>query len=510
MSAAAHAQDNFPGTTISGNSGSLTASNTGASGEGGEPTTYGGGQLETIWYSWTAPSDGLFVVETCSTTQTDFDTTLKTYTGSAVNALTTVAQNDDACAMTTNTTYASRNSFFATSGTTYRIQVDGYRNNDGNYLLTWNFTPGATVTGDDFPGITITGASGSVNGSNVGATGEAGEPATFGGGSLNTIWYSWTAPATGTVTFDTCSNTQTTFDTTIASFTGNTVNALTSIAQDDDACQANIGNRASSITFAATLGTTYRVQIDGYASNTGGFLLNWDLVASGPTAAVTKTVDVSSLSTPQTITYTITVDNIGTGQLSSPVVTDTLTLGGAARTLTTGPTYVSGDNNGNGQVGGNETWVYTATYDVTQADIDATGDFSNIATFTSTQTGAVNSLAVATTVTRTPSLAIAKSFVITTDNGQPGRADAGDVITYTYDVTNDGNVLISSVSISDVHSGSGPLPQPANETLSNDVSPSLDSTDSTGNDGSWSLIAPGDTVTFTTNYTVTQTDVDNQ
>ncbi|MEM7461531.1 MAG: hypothetical protein AAF362_02500, partial [Pseudomonadota bacterium] len=215
LAADADAQDNFPGTTITGNSGSLTSSNSGASGESGEPTTYGGGQLETIWYSWTAPSDGLFVVETCSTTQTNYDTTLKTYTGTAVNALTTIAQNDDACAMATNPTYASRNSFLATSGTTYRIQVGGYANNDGNFLLTWNFTPGATVSGDDFPGITISGTSGSATGSNIGATGESGEPTTFGGGSLNTIWYSWTAPANGSVTFETCSTTQTTFDTTL-------------------------------------------------------------------------------------------------------------------------------------------------------------------------------------------------------------------------------------------------------------------------------------------------------
>ncbi|MGI9402064.1 MAG: DUF7507 domain-containing protein [Rhizobiaceae bacterium] len=498
------AQDTFPGTTITGNSGSITGSNTGASGESGEPTTFGGGQLETIWYSWTAPSSGLFVVETCSTTQTNFDTTLKTYTGNAVNALTTIAQNDDACAMTSNPTLASRNSFIATSGTTYRIQVDGYRNNDGNFLLTWNFTPGATVTGDDFPGITISGASGSVTGSNVGATGETGEPTTFGGGSLNTIWYSWTAPATGTVTFDTCSNTQTTFDTTIASFTGGAVNALTTISQNDDACQASIGNRASSISFAATIGTTYRIQVDGYASNTGSFLLNWDLVASGPAASVTKTVDISSVATPQTLTYTITIDNIGSGQLSSPVVTDTLTLGAAARTLTSGPTYVSGDSNGNGQIGGNETWVYTATYDVTQADFDATGDFSNIATFTSTQTGAVNSLPVATTVTRTPSLDVTKTADDTTS------VVAGQLITYTYVVTNDGNQTISNISLSDAHGGSGPAPVPGNEALTGDVSPAGDSSDGTTNNGVWDSLAPGDSVTFTATYTITQTDVDNQ
>src|SRR6185295_13092698 len=49
----------------------------------------------------------------------------------------------------------------------------------------------------------LTGPSGAVLGSNVGATKEPGEPnhaGAFGGAS---IWYSWTAPADGTVIFDT-------------------------------------------------------------------------------------------------------------------------------------------------------------------------------------------------------------------------------------------------------------------------------------------------------------------
>ena len=81
------ALNNFPGTTITGSSGSLTASNVGATGQAGEPTTYGGGSLNTMWYSWTAPGNGTLNVQTCGGS-TNFDTTLLTFTGSAVNALT--------------------------------------------------------------------------------------------------------------------------------------------------------------------------------------------------------------------------------------------------------------------------------------------------------------------------------------------------------------------------------------------------------------------------------------
>lgn len=132
------ALNNFPGTTITGSSGSLTASNVGATGQAGEPTTYGGGSLNTMWYSWTAPGNGTLNVQTCGGS-TNFDTTLLTFTGSAVNALTNVATNDDACGT------QSLNSVPVNSGVVYRIQVDGYGSATGTFSLSWTFTPTVVV-----------------------------------------------------------------------------------------------------------------------------------------------------------------------------------------------------------------------------------------------------------------------------------------------------------------------------------------------------------------------------
>ncbi|MEZ5789433.1 MAG: hypothetical protein R3D34_01050 [Nitratireductor sp.] len=499
----ADANDNFPGTTITGSTGSLTSSNTTATGQAGEPATYGGGGLDTMWYSWTAPSNGVLTVETCSATQTNFDTTLKTYTGTAVNALTTIASDDDSCAITTSSTLGSRNVMAVAAGTVYRIQVDGYASLTGNFRLSWSFVAGTgTVAGDDFPGITITGATGSQTGQTYLATGQSGEPTTYGGGSLNTIWYSWTAPATGTVTFQTCSATQTNFDTTLKAYTGSAVGALATIAQNDDACNATIGARASLVSFAVTSGSTYRIQVDGYASNTGDYLLSWNLVITGGAATVSKTASVSSISTPGTITYTITVTNIGSVQLPSPSISDVLTLDGSARSLTSGPTYVSGDTNGNGQIGTTEVWTWTASYAVTQADIDAGGVFQNVATFSSTPTGPIASNIALTSVVQSPSLSITKTADDTTD------VIAGQVVTYSYVVTNTGNITIDNIAISDSHSGSGPAPVPSGETLTLDAAPASDSSDVTSNNGVWTTLAPGDQVTFTGTYTVLQTDVD--
>lgn len=83
----------------------------------------------------------------------------------------------------------------------------------------------------------------------------------------------------------------------------------------------------------------------------------------------------------------------------------------------------------------------------------------------------------------------------------------GQAITYTYRVTNTGDQVISNVTLSDAHGGSGPAPVPGGETLSNDSLPAGDSSDS-ALDSSWDTLAPGDEVTFTGNYIVTQSDID--
>jgi large repetitive protein len=204
----------------------------------------------------------------------------------------------------------------------------------------------------------------------------------------------------------------------------------------------------------------------------------------------------------QTITYTITVDNTGNASLTTIVVTDTLLLGTSSRTLTTGPTRTAGDTNNNNIMEASETWTYTATYVVTQADLNSTGNFSNTATVDSAQTSPITSSAAVTPVTRSPTLSITKT------PSTLGPVNVGNTISYTYDVRNTGNVTINNVSVSDVHNGNGTLPVPGSEFLSTDVAPTGTSTDSTANNAVWSILQPGDTVRFTANYTVQQADID--
>jgi uncharacterized repeat protein (TIGR01451 family) len=215
---------------------------------------------------------------------------------------------------------------------------------------------------------------------------------------------------------------------------------------------------------------------------------------------IAKAVNIGNISTPQTLTYTITVKNTGTVPLTSPVVADTLS-DGAALTLTSGPTLTSGDAGTLGVVDIGETWIYTATYAVTQAKIDGGNTISNFATFKPAEAALQTSTTVTTTITRTPQLTTLKTA------STAGPVPAGTVITYTYKVTNSGNVTMSNVVVSDSHNGTGTFVGPDSEVVFTDVAPALDSTDAAFN-ASWDSLAPGDTIKFTATYTVTQHDVD--
>ncbi len=205
----------------------------------------------------------------------------------------------------------------------------------------------------------------------------------------------------------------------------------------------------------------------------------------------------------QIIGYTISVANTGNGSLSSVSVTDTLQLGGSARTLTTGPTKISGDTNSNNILDVGETWIYSASYTTTQADLNGSGSLTNTANAQTAQTALlISTPAVSTGVTRTSQLSIVKTA------DKSGPLAVGTLITYSYAVTNTGNVTMTGVNVSDTHNGALPIGTPNLEQLTTDAVPLSDSTDAVTNDALWTTLGPADTVTFKRSYTVQQADID--
>ncbi len=124
--------------------------------------------------------------------------------------------------------------------------------------------------------VVIGGASGSVEGSNAGATKEAGEPAHAGNAGGASLWYRWTAPTTGIATFTTCGSG---FDTLLAAYTGSSVGALTEAASNDDSwfgCPTPFATQ-SRIQFLAVGGSTYHLAVDGFNAATGDVVLDWSI-----------------------------------------------------------------------------------------------------------------------------------------------------------------------------------------------------------------------------------------
>jgi hypothetical protein len=264
--------DNFPGTPISGASGCSVGTNVDATSETGEPNPIGG-DTTSVWYAWTAPSDGSVTFRTYLRSLPD--STLAAYTGSTVDALTLVddAFNDDFYG------FASQITFDATNGTTYAIRVAGFGGLVGTFALDWGGGCPAP-SNDDFAAATsISGATGS-------STDQTNEAATLESGELDThivctddfcgthsdlggtsVWYSWTAPSDLNVPV--CvTNTADGADLRpiVGVYTGS-LGSLTELAYQNSSSPC--------VTFSASSGTTYMIGVGGDFGSTGGFDLSW-------------------------------------------------------------------------------------------------------------------------------------------------------------------------------------------------------------------------------------------
>ena len=130
-----------------------------------------------------------------------------------------------------------------------------------------SFTVTSGPANDQFAGAQmLTGSATVVVGQNVAATKETGEPAHADAPGGRSVWYRWTAPSSGTWALDTAGSS---FDTTLAVYTGSAVNALTAVAGNDDARD----DLTSRLTFTATAGATYQIAVDGYAGDNGNLAL---------------------------------------------------------------------------------------------------------------------------------------------------------------------------------------------------------------------------------------------
>lgn len=254
-------------TLLGGGGGRIASTTVRATGESGEPDHAGVSlPLASVWFRWRAPANGIWVVDTAGS---DFDTTLAVYSGNTVGSLTLRAANDDFFGL------QSRVQLSVAGGSIYYVAVDGFLNSEGQVLLNYAFDGGEPPQNDSFSRrVDLGRGSATVTGTNIGATAEIGEPNHAQVSlPLASAWWSWRPSVSGDVVISTAGSS---YDTTVAVYTGSTLGSLTVVAENDD-----FDGLASQVGFPVEGGVSYAIAVDGFASRVGDIELSVEFEPSG-------------------------------------------------------------------------------------------------------------------------------------------------------------------------------------------------------------------------------------
>lgn len=282
-----------------------------------------------------------------------------------------------------------------------------------------------------------------------------------------------------------------------------------------------ISYQASNV-FNGVAAGTYTVSVR--EKGTGCSASQANVIVSCPGIAIVKTstLNLSAVAPAgeanvgDEIIYTYTVYNTGNVPLFDVAVTENMADFTGSGSLPN-PTYSGGGGDIDGDTKtddlgvGTGTITFTATYKLTQADIDG-GQVDNQATATgnpevgdpvtdvSDDDNPSGDDPTETTIPTDPSIAIVKKGSL--DLGADGVASVADIITYTYTVSNTGNVTLYDVGVDEssaTFTGTGILPAPSWMSGGADIDGDADALD---------LAVGSGTIIFTATYALTQEDID--
>jgi hypothetical protein len=205
-----------------------------------------------VWFNYTPTVNGNATVDTCGS---DFDTKITIFSGSC-GGLSVIGCNDDSCGLQSSYTFP------CTAGTTYRICAGGYGGTSGNLQIRAQaYCTSGTLYNDacnnpyylmDSRNYTTEYTSCANDDTNLPGVGTI----------YKGVWFYYTPTVTGTSVVDTCGSD---FDTVLAVFTNACGSLGLTAYNDDSAVCGGSPPRQSSVSFACTAGTTYRVCAGGYA-----------------------------------------------------------------------------------------------------------------------------------------------------------------------------------------------------------------------------------------------------
>lgn len=223
----------------------------------------------SIWFSFTSPSDGPAVISTCGS---DFDTVLQVYSGNCASLIPLTCDDDSGPDCTTNQASVG---FFASAATKYLILVGGYVGAAGNlHIVASRLPPPANQ--DCSAAVAM--APGVPYGLNTfDATSTAHPSPVCQTNFSHAIWYTFTPPVSGLVSISTCGSD---YDTVLQVFTG-TCGSLVPLdggCNDDGGPGCNTVN--ASVYFMGTAGVKYWLLVGGYGTNWGNLELTAQIVPS--------------------------------------------------------------------------------------------------------------------------------------------------------------------------------------------------------------------------------------
>jgi hypothetical protein len=139
------------------------------------------------------------------------------------------------------------------------------------------------------------------------ASKEAGEPNIGNNAGGHSVWWTWTAPALGTVTIST---TGSTFTTLLGLYTGTSVTNLTAVTNSDGISRT--GGFAL-LSVPVSPGTQYFIGLDGYNGQSGNaiFTLKFTQDTTAPTVSIKSPVSGSTVTNSSVLVKGTATDNVG-------------------------------------------------------------------------------------------------------------------------------------------------------------------------------------------------------
>jgi uncharacterized repeat protein (TIGR01451 family) len=194
-------------------------------------------------------------------------------------------------------------------------------------------------------------------------------------------------------------------------------------------------------------------------------------VFNSPAVEVSTSTDISEVDgAGDVIHYTVSIENVGDVTLNNVSVADPVIA----------YTYSSGDSDSDNKLDIDETWIYTGSYTVSQAEMDAGTALVTTVSVNTNRTGP-DSDSTTINIDQNPALNVDASSNVTEVDA------AGDIVNITVEAENTGNISLTGIN-----------------TTGSDISLTYASGD-LDSDG---ILDVTETWVYTGSYTVTQADMD--